>query len=272
MLIQGSAGERFGTVIRARRAGEFLLRKSRYAAAVRLPTHHHPQAYFSFVFRGGLRERRESGEFEFDSGSLHFHPALEPHAGAMGPEGATCLSIIPQGAVAERVGVLASAPRSRAPLDRLAGLASRCWGAFHADDAASELSLEAASLELVAAFLRLPDVRGGRLPQWIRDVRGYLHSHYDERIVMRDLARLAGIHEVHLARAFRRHFGATPGTYLRRLRIEAARRALVDSPERLADIALAAGFASQAHFTRVFHCAMGLPPGAYRRRHGRRGA
>ena len=45
MLIEGSAGERFGTVICSRRAGAFLLRTSRYDSALRLPVHHHPHPY-----------------------------------------------------------------------------------------------------------------------------------------------------------------------------------------------------------------------------------
>jgi AraC family transcriptional regulator len=269
VLIQSSAGEHFGTVVRARRAGEFLLRESRYDAAIRMPTHHHPRAYFCFVHRGGLRERRADRDFDFTAGSVHFHPAGEPHRGRMGPEGATCLSIIPQESLAGRVEALATAPSSGAPLDRVSSLASRCWTAFHADDSTSDLSLEAAALELLATSLRLPTARGARPPEWLRAVRDHLDDHYLEPISMRDLASLVGVHEVHLPRAFRRHFGATPGAYVRRLRIEAARRALIDTRDPLVEIALAAGFSSQAHLTRLFCREIGVPPGAYRRRHGR---
>jgi AraC-like DNA-binding protein len=265
MLIPVSAGERFGTVIRARQAGDFLLRESRYDAAVRMPTHHHPQAYFCFVFRGGLLEQRDGAEFRFEPGSLHFHPALEPHAVSVGPEGATCLSIIPHGSIAERLASLRPGTTMWVTLDRLGGLARHCWSAFHADDTASELGLEAAALELVAAWLRLPDPPAAIPPDWLAEVRRHLDDHHQQRIVMRDLAGVAGIHAVHLIRAFRRHFGVTPGAYLRRRRIDWARRTLVDTADPLADVALAAGFSSQAHFTRVFRREVGVTPGAYRR-------
>lgn len=269
MLIQGSAGERFGTVLRARRAGDFLLRESRYEAALHLPTHHHPRAYFCFIAGGDLRERRVRREFDYGARSLHFHPPGEPHGAVMGREGATCLSIIPLGSIAERLRTLPREAPFGATLDRVAGLADRCWAAFQADDPTSDLSLEAAALELVAATLRLPAGRGAQTPEWLRAVRDHLDRHYAEHIAMRELARVVGIHEVHLPRAFRRHFGTTPGAYVRRLRIAAARRAIADTPEPLAEIALAAGFASQAHFTRVFRREVGMPPGAWRRRYRR---
>src|SRR5881296_1099705 len=112
MLIEGSAGERFGTVIRTRRAGAFLLRKSRYDSALRLPVHHHPHPYFCFVIRGGLREWRARVDQSFAAGSLHFHPAREPHAGHVGPQGAMCMSIIPGGSIEERILAM---PRPSAP-------------------------------------------------------------------------------------------------------------------------------------------------------------
>jgi len=264
MLIQDSAGERFGTVIRTRRVGSFLLRESRYAPAKLLPTHHHLRAYFCFVFQGGLRERRARHDHDFAPGSVHFHPAGDPHAGQVGPLGATCLSIVPDRALTRRL-----ADAGLAPLDRVATRAGRCWSAFHADDPASDLGLEGAALELVAATLRLPALRSDRPPEWLRAVRTHLDDHYLEPIAMRDLAGVAGVHEVHLPRAFRRHFGTTPAAYVRRLRIDAARRALIETADPLVEIAFATGFSSQSHLTRLFGREVGMPPGAYRRRHGR---
>lgn len=61
------------------------------------------------------------------------------------------------------------------------------------------------------------------------------------------------------------------GEYLRRLRVESAWRQLAITDKPLSVIALDAGFADQAHLTRVFESLMGVTPGAYRaraRRHG----
>jgi AraC family transcriptional regulator len=79
------------------------------------------------------------------------------------------------------------------------------------------------------------------------------------------LAVGVGVHPVTLARAFRRAFGCTIGEYLRRLRIERAAEQLATGTQPLAEIALAAGFADQSHFSNVFRRRVGMSPSAYRR-------
>jgi AraC family transcriptional regulator len=264
-----SAGERFGTVLATRRTASFLLRESRYAPRLKLPSHDHEAPYFSFVVRGAIRERDPRRDHLYDSGSLHFHPAGDPHSGAIGPDGMTCLSIVPCREIAARL----DAPPAAAASERaaLAALATRSHREFHATDAASDLALEALCLELAAARMRsLAGSDPSIPPRWLAAVRDFLRAHFGRRVALAELAAVAGVHPAHLTRTFRRHLGCSPGAYLRQLRIEHARRALVTGDHAIAELALAAGFASQAHFTRVFHRLVGLPPAAYRRRHGRR--
>ena len=268
-FIPGSAGEYFGEVVRTRRAGSFLLRESRYVGGLRMPEHYHPRPYLSYVVRGGLRERSGHGEHSYDTGSLHFHPAGDPHAGCMSPNGVTCLSIIAIDEMAIRLGSASVTPGPASPW--LSMLARRCHREAAVTDSASDLALEGLALELIAGLLGTPALHERRVPRWLSDVRDYLHVHFAERIRLADLSALSGVHEVHLVRAFRRGFGATPGAYVRRLRIEDASRALVESRAPIAELALAAGFSSQAHLTRVFHAQVGTTPAAYRRAHARRG-
>jgi AraC family transcriptional regulator len=258
-----SAAEHFGRVLRTRTAGDFLMRLARYSPELRLPPHRHPGAYFSYVVRGGFDERGECGEHRFESGTAHFHVAGEAHSGRVGPEAMVLLSIIPGAALAER---LERRPPAHGPLAGAASLASRCLAAFREQDDASDLTLEAAGLELVAASWR-SRIRERTSARWVGDVRDYLHAHPGRRVTLRELASLAGVHEVHVVRGFRRALGVTPGAYLRRLRIEAARDALLHTPASIAEIALAAGFSSQAHFTRLFRRQTGLTPAAFRRHH-----
>jgi AraC-like DNA-binding protein len=78
------------------------------------------------------------------------------------------------------------------------------------------------------------------------------------------VAESIGIHPVHLAREFRKHYHCTVGEYLRRLRIEHASRKLIESDSSLVDISEAAGFADQSHFGRTFKRLMGITPNGYR--------
>jgi len=268
LYLPHSAAERFGRVVRERRAGDFLIRLSSYTDPVRTPTHHHALAYFSHIVRGGLHERCRGVERLYEAGSLHFHAAEEPHQASFGPDGVTCLSIIPGGEIA---GWISSTRPGHDPgtVRSMARHAGRCYAAFRDDDDASTLSLEAAALELAAAWLREGAPAGARRPEWVDEVCAHLRVRYPTPVRLAVLARLAGVHPVHLVRAFRRHVGATPGAYLRGLRIEAAREALLQSSRPIAEIALASGFSSQAHLTRVFRRAVGVPPARYRQIHRR---
>jgi AraC family transcriptional regulator len=258
-----SAGETFGEVLRVREVPGFLLRESRYPAGAELPSHRHAGFYFAYTVRGEMVERTPQGVRRHPAASLHFHPSGEPHSGRIGADGLTSLSIIPSPRLAARLGAkhdVMEGPRAAL----LSGLAARCRREVHATDGASDLALESLGLELLARWMRLgSDARG---PRWLAETRDYLHAHRDRRVRLGELAGLAGVHEVYLVRAFRRRFGVTPGAYQRRLRVEEARRVLVQEPGLpLVDVALGAGFANQAHFGRVFRALTGESPGAYRR-------
>jgi AraC family transcriptional regulator len=79
------------------------------------------------------------------------------------------------------------------------------------------------------------------------------------------LAEAIGIHPVYLASEFRRHYRRSIGAYVRRLRVDYACRQLTTTEAPLAEIALAAGFADQSHFSRTFKSHVGMTPLAYRR-------
>ena len=84
----------------------------------------------------------------------------------------------------------------------------------------------------------------------------------DAHLTVAMLAREVGLSPAHFARAFKQTMGRAPHQYLLALRLERARRLLETSGATLSDIAQRAGFADQAHFTRLFKRAFGITPGA----------
>jgi AraC family transcriptional regulator len=96
--------------------------------------------------------------------------------------------------------------------------------------------------------------------------RDFLHEHFAEKLSLRRIAAAAGVHPVHLCRAFPRKFGVTVGDYLRALRVDDAARQLAATRRPIAEIALDAGFDSQSHLTRHFRARLGVTPAAYRAR------
>jgi transcriptional regulator GlxA family with amidase domain len=80
------------------------------------------------------------------------------------------------------------------------------------------------------------------------------------------MARRAHMSPRHFARAFRAETGLTPGRYVERVRLEAARRLLEDSAEPIASVAIACGFGTAETMRRAFLRTLDVGPAEYRRR------
>lgn len=100
-------------------------------------------------------------------------------------------------------------------------------------------------------------------PAGVRRARDLLHDTYAADIRAGELAELAGCSRYALHRAFVAAYGLAPGDYQRQLRLNAARRLLVEGRDP-ADAAAEAGFADQSHLTRWFRRCYGVTPGVYR--------
>ncbi len=79
-----------------------------------------------------------------------------------------------------------------------------------------------------------------------------------------ELEAATGLNRYELARQFRAAHGTSPYRYSLMRRLDFARTGL-RSGTPLAELALAAGFTDQAHFTRLFRATHGVTPGRYAR-------
>jgi AraC family transcriptional regulator len=92
-----------------------------------------------------------------------------------------------------------------------------------------------------------------------------IEERYAEPWSMAALAEIAGVHPVHLARAFRRSTGKTVGQYFRELRIRHACEELRSTSHSIEEIALRAGFTDPSHLSRWIRRTTGLSPRDIRR-------
>jgi AraC-like DNA-binding protein len=129
------------------------------------------------------------------------------------------------------------------------------------------LALDALVLQLAEGLLRssvagltgtlrcrvdLPAVERGR---------DFLHSRLTV-LQSGEVEAVTGLDRYQFARQFRAVYGTSPYRYSVMRRLDAARGWLRDL-RPLAETALEAGFADQAHFTRTFKAAFGMTPGRY---------
>jgi len=94
----------------------------------------------------------------------------------------------------------------------------------------------------------------------------WIHARLDEDLSVERLARKAAMSPRNFARAFRREVGETPAKYVRRARLEAARRELSDSRRGIAQVAARCGFGTAETLRRIFLRHLRVTPNDYRRR------
>ncbi|MGI8657125.1 MAG: helix-turn-helix domain-containing protein [Pyrinomonadaceae bacterium] len=147
----------------------------------------------------------------------------------------------------------------------LAWLTMRLYNEARQTDEVSSLAVEGLALEILAELSRQQKtVSERRPPRWLEQARELLHTQFPETLTHDCIAKSVGVHPVHLATVFRRHYKCTIGEYVRRLRIEFACRKISVSNAPLADITLDAGFSDQSHFSKVFNHLTGMTPARFR--------
>lgn len=104
--------------------------------------------------------------------------------------------------------------------------------------------------------LREPNFKLERAADYIRD-------NCTQLLKLEDICDAAQLSPSYLIRAFKQHYGMTPHAFLVNRRIQFAREQLRNG-KLIADVALAAGFADQAHFQRAFKQHLAATPGQYR--------
>jgi AraC family transcriptional regulator len=260
------AGQNFGAVRQVLRAGDLLVNAADHPPRMVVPRHVHENAYLCVVVAGGfeLEGPRRSAPADCAAGTVVAYPAGGPHANRFGDAPGRCVNLhfgeswLHDGALRAWI-----ADFRHVPLGAHAGALRRLVLETSASDGAAPLAVTAAAVELLAEAMRAEAPRA--VPRAVARARDIVEADLANAPALAALAREAGVHPSHLARAFRAAYGETIGEYVRRRRVEESLQALARPELSLADIAAAAGFADQAHFGRVFRRHFGTTPGARRR-------
>lgn len=115
-----------------------------------------------------------------------------------------------------------------------------------------------AAIALVREARRFKDVLE------IDDVTAHIDHYYQEQISLESVARLFLVSKEHLSRRFREVRGQTVNSYITQVRMEHARRLIVDERVEIKETAFLVGYNDLAHFYRVFKKHFGEPPAQVR--------
>ncbi|MGH7650675.1 MAG: helix-turn-helix domain-containing protein [Gemmatimonadaceae bacterium] len=239
-----------------------------YSPGASMPAHAHGFASMGVVLAGSLIEDVGATRVEARAGSMVLKPAGTLHANRFGATGARLLAVTldhshdivtnwkfdhwcwkraldPYRDALRVVGALVSEAHSRTPM---------------VDDVGDILT------DLIASLTEPRRLSpGNRKGRWLKDVVSALDESGEHRPRVAELARLANVHPVYLARAFRGAYGVSIANYRRRQRVLAALPSITESQSTLSRVAATHGFADHAHLTRECTDLVGAPPSRIRR-------
>jgi len=261
-------GEYVGRSLARRQVAGLTLAETQYTPGVVISAHAHSTPLIAAVTAGAMTEERGRRSVLLEPGSLLYQPPEEAHGHRFHRTGGSCFLLQfgePWIRRMEELEVL----HPSAPLDLRRGrgnwILDRIREEFHAPDEAASLAIEGLSVVLLGELQRSATrAREGVRPGWLIRAMEILHASLDDLPPLAEIAARVGVHPVHLSRTFARFHGCTMGEYVRRLRVQRAAGQLRATDRPISAIALDAGFADQAHFTRVFKRIMGETPARFR--------
>lgn len=101
----------------------------------------------------------------------------------------------------------------------------------------------------------------------IRQAKEYVEEHYAEKILLEDIAIIVDLNPVYFSALFKKETDMNFSTYLSTVRMEHAKKLLIDTNDTIAAIGDAVGYADQKYFSQLFKKIVGVKPAIYRRLH-----
>jgi AraC-like DNA-binding protein len=206
-----------------------------------VPRHRHARAYAAVVLTGDYEEAGEHGRLRVRAGEVLLHGAFEAHLNRIGARGARILNV-----------ELSDCIEPRSPVamlvdpDAVVRLAQR-------DPAA------AAHCLLHSLLPATPRTASDWPDQLAQDLIS------DPALRLGAWARAHRLAAATVSRGFLQVYGLTPAAFRTQLRGRQAWRSIIAGGKPLAELAIACGFADQAHMTRTVRSITGRPAGSWRR-------
>jgi AraC-like DNA-binding protein len=217
-----------------------------------LRQHRHATAFVTIVLSGGYVEVNDAVPELWRSGAVVVHEAGEEHADRFERD-TRCLNV----ELPDNWRGSSSLHRNETSAAFTAASQRVAW-TFYRDRSAVSIAVQ----ELCAALRSQSVAPRVNRPEWLQRVLDEFP--WTEAVPLREAAAVAGVHETHFSRTFRRYVGMTANEYRARARVRHASQLLLGTTASISRIAMSAGLADQSHLTRLFSDRLGVTPAAYR--------
>jgi AraC family transcriptional regulator len=244
---------------------DFVLTESVYDPCSVIPTHAHQTETLGFILAGNSVETLSRVRYSVEPGTLIIRPAGISHSDHNGRKGLRSLNIEvnPKQCPYFDFSQVFSRP-AFVRCDLLWSMARRIYRESKIQDTAAPMVVEGLILEFLGNASRSLFKTPVKTPSWLERARELCHDRFAEQLTLGEIAKSVGAHPTHIARSFRKHYGTTVGEYIRSLRLDWAASRLETTADSIADIASAAGFYDQSHFSHHFKKYLGASPLEFR--------
>ncbi len=206
---------------------------------------------------GAVAGSGAGGDLLLGYGNFTLRPATPCHLLALRLEGLAVEEFL-KGLPRPRFVDSAACPNAAEQLARL------CAGMETADSAAQPDPARGAAPYALLCMLAHADEETRRLSPIVAEAVESIRNNYMALYGVEDLAAALGVSKCHLVRMFSAEMGISPGKYLTRTRLEAAKLLLLDREYNLDTIANLCGFSGANYLCRVFKREEGITPLAWR--------
>jgi len=150
-----------------------------------------------------------------------------------------------------------------AAADLMLNLIGAAHGNHLATSVADQMVYNAVREGSAAQRVSLQSRHGMRNARMVRAI-ALMEENIEDPLSPADIAEELGISTRQLERLFGRYLNSTPKHYFMEMRLQRARNLLVQSERSITEIAMACGFRSNSHFSKVFRAQYGTSPVSHR--------
>ncbi len=235
--------------------------------------HSHAEIKIVVAVRGTFILKTRSGEREVRASSVVIVPSFLSHR-FMGREGTVEMLVMTFPNLnarwramllpTKRLRLIALDARDMMVIDELH---RRCAEEKVRGDAFAHLALAGLAQALLAVLTRAaPRPRGPpRRDAQLQKAQQQIVAHFHEPLRIHDLAREVGMSEALFRGQYRQWLGHSPKEEIMQLRVRKAQALLLETNNKLADIAARCGFCNEQEFSRHFRNHVGMTPGCWRK-------
>ncbi len=252
-------------VVLKRRTNSAIFAEERYESPFEYAMHDHVLPCFTLTDKCVYREQLGSKTFHHAVNTIIWRPGEISHADGMASANGRMFSVYLKDELMRQFADCTKTPAEFSENNSyLVFLARQLRNEFRNWSQGSELIAEGLVLEMLGHAAKA-DTRVRKVaPLWLDRIVEKLECEFLQDHTNAVLAHEAGVHPVHLSRAFRKHYGKSIGKFIKEKRVHHAMLLIEHGRITLAEIASESGFSDQSHLSRGFKEVVGITPGAFR--------